>query len=374
MPGSVAAEEESLPTLAHQPLHGFVRAIFAAVGSEDREATLIADHLVEANLVGHDSHGVGMIPLYLYFAAAGQVVPNRHASVVRSTGPVMVVDGMRGFGQVIAYEAMDLAIENARRHGISLTALRNSFHIGRIGHWAEQCARAGLASLHFVNVVGHGPLVAPFAGRDARFSTNPVCIGVPGPDGAFCLLDMATSKIALGKARVALNADMEAPPDALLDETGEPTRDPAVMFPPDPAVLLPEPRGALVAMGEHKGSGLAIMAELLAGALGGSSTMQPNNPRPGGPVNGMLSIVIDPEALGTASYLVEEGRLFLDYVKASPPQDPDGEVLTPGEPERRRREVRVENGIPVAEGAWSGLVAAAAEVGVSPPPGVVREP
>lgn len=363
-----------MPTVAHQPLHGFVQAIFEAIGSNSTEATLIADHLVEANLVGHDSHGVGMIPLYLHFAAKGQVVPNQHATVVRSSGGVNVLDGNRGFGQVIAHEAMNVAIAAAQLHGTSVTALRNSFHIGRIGHWAEQCARVGLASVHFVNVVGHAPLVAPFAGRDARFATNPVSIAVPGPDGELCILDMATSKIALGKARVALSAHTEVPEGSVLDEAGEPTRDPAVMFPPDPSVMLPEPRGALVAMGEHKGSGLAIMAELLAGALGGGTTIQPDNPRPGGPINGMLSIVIDPTALGTESYLVVEGRRFLDYVKASPPQDRNGEVLVPGEPERRRREQRAGSGIPLSDGAWSGILAAADGAGVTLPSGVIIDP
>jgi len=345
--------------IAHVDLHAYVVAIFGAVGSEETESRLIADHLVEANLVGHDSHGVGLIPLYLRFAAEGQAKTNQHATIVRTTGGVSVIDGNRGFGQVIAHETMLHAIDRAAEHGVALTALRNSFHIGRIGHWAEQCARAGFASIHFVNVVGHDPLVAPFGGRDARFATNPVCIALPGEDGVLSILDMATSKIALGKARVAVSAGVEAPEGTLIDAAGEPTTDPSVMF--------AEPQGALVAMGEHKGSGLAIMAELLAGALGAGTTMQPSNPRPGGPVNGMLSIVIDPEAIGGRSYLAGEGRAFLEYVKAARPVAGADEVLVPGEPELRRRSRRLAEGIPVSDGAWRELTAAAAAVGVAVP-------
>ncbi len=351
-----------MPPIPHEPLHRYVVSIFRAAGSEPAEAHRIADHLVEANLVGHDSHGVGIIPLYLDFFARGQVLPNQHASIVSRTGAVAVVDGNRGYGQVIAYETMRLAVDIAREFGVAVTALRNSFHIGRIGHWTEQCARDGMASLHFVNVVGHDPLVAPYGGTDARFATNPVSIGLPGTDGPLCMLDMATSKIALGKARVALNAGVEVPEGTLIDAAGNPTRDPAAMF--------TEPQGALVAMGEHKGSGLAIMAELLAGALGGATTMQPEHPRPGGPINGMLSIVIDPTATGDRTFLEAEAGAFLDYVKGSPPREAGGEVLIPGEPEQRSRDRRMTDGIPLSEGAWRALIAAGRSVGVEPPSGL----
>ena len=254
------------------------------------------------------------------------------------------------------------AIERTAAHGVSLTGLRNSFHVGRIGHWAEQCADAGLGSIHFVNVVGHDPLVAPFGGREGRFSTNPVCIALPGSDGVLSILDMATSKIALGKARVASRAGRRAPVGTLLDAAGVPTEDPDVMF--------REPMGALVAMGDHKGSGLAIMAELLAGALTGSGTVQPGNGRPGGPVNGMFSVVFDPEAFGVGRYLDDEGRAFLDYVTGAAPVEPGGEVLVPGEPERRRKIARLDGGIPLTLGEWDAVTDAARSIG-APVPDIV---
>jgi uncharacterized oxidoreductase len=159
-----------MPIITSDRLHALSRAVCAASGSAEREATLVADHLVEANLCGHDSHGVGLLPIYLENARAGRLVPNRHAELVSERGAVLVIEGNRGYGQVIGHEAMQLGMARARDQGAALLALRNSFHLGRIGHFAEQCARDGFASIHFVNVIDHAPLQAPYGGAEARFT------------------------------------------------------------------------------------------------------------------------------------------------------------------------------------------------------------
>ena len=183
---------------------------------------------------------------------------------------------------------------------MTLLAIRNSFHLARIGHWAEQCAAGGFASIHFVNGVDHPPIQAPFGSAESRLSTNPFAAALPGPDGALVVLDMATSKIAFGKARVAANRGVPAPDGSLLDADGMPTQNAGVMF--------QEPQGALVSMGDHKGSGLAILCELLAGALTGGWTILPEHPMRGGSVNNMLSVVIDPEALGGREQVLARGQ------------------------------------------------------------------
>ncbi|HEX6112730.1 MAG TPA: malate/lactate/ureidoglycolate dehydrogenase, partial [Geminicoccaceae bacterium] len=298
-----------MPIVTSDKLHALSCALCVASGSAEPEATLVADHLVQANLTGHDSHGVGLLPIYLDNVRAGRLVPNRHAELVSERGAVLVIEGFRGYGQVIGHEAMQLGMTRAGDQGVALVALRNSFHLGRIGHWAEECARGGFASIHFVNVIDHAPLQAPYGGAEARFSTNPFCAALPGEDGPAVLLDMATSKIAIGKARVAMNRGVPAPEDSLLDAAGRPTRDPAVMF--------REPRGAIIAMGEHKGSGLAIMCELLAGALTGGWTIQPAHPQAGGIINNMLSVIIDPEAFGDRRQLLAEVAALIGYVKSA---------------------------------------------------------
>lgn len=346
-----------MPTLASDTLHALTRAVCTAGGSTEREASLVADQLVEANLTGHDSHGVGLLPFYVQSLATGALVPNRHAEPVREQGAVLVVEGGRGYGQVIGHEAMTLGMARARQHGVVLLAIRNSFHLGRIGHWAEQCAKGGFASIHFVNGIDHPPIQAPFGSAESRLSTNPFCAALPGPDGAMVVLDMATSKIALGKARVAANRGVPVPEDSLLDADGLPTRNAAVMF--------REPKGALVAMGEHKGSGLAILCELLAGALTGGWTMRPEHPMAGGTLNNMLSVIIDPEALGGREQLWREGGAMIAYLKSARPLAGVEEVLLPGEPEQRRRRQRLAAGIEVDERSWADILAAARAAGVS---------
>ncbi len=345
-----------MPLVTSQTLHALTCAICAACGSSEREPALVADHLIEANLTGHDSHGVGMLPAYVEAVQAGRLTPNRHAEVVSERGAVLVIEGGRGYGQVIGHEAMQLGMARAAEQGVALIAIRNSFHLGRIGHWGEQCARGGFASVHFVNGVDHEPLQAPFGGADARFGTNPFCAALPGPDGPAVLLDMATARVAMGKVRVAMNKGVPVPEGAILDATGRPTRDPAVMY--------REPRGALIAMGEHKGSGLAVICELLAGALTGGRTIQPEHARTGGIINNMLSIIIDPDALGDRRALDRETGALLAWMKASRVREGFEEVLAPGEPERRRRAGRLENGIEIDERSWHEIGEAARAAGV----------
>ena len=346
-----------MPTLSSDALHALTRAVCAAGGSIEREARLVADQLVEANLTGHDSHGVGMLPYYVQSLEKGALVPNRHAEVVRERGAVLAVEGNRGYGQVIGHEAMQLGMARAQDEGVALLAIRNSFHLGRIGHWAEQCASGGFASIHFVNGIDHPPLQAPFGGSDARLSTNPFCAALPGVGGAPVVLDFATTVIAMGKARVAHNKGVPGPEGSLLDAEGRPTLDPGVMF--------REPRGALISMGLHKGSGLAILCELLAGALTGGRTIQPEHPQMGGTINNMLSVIIDPGAFGDRAALLREVEALIGWVKASPPRPGVDEVLVPGEPERRRRAERLANGIEIDPTSWAEIQDAARTVGVA---------
>ncbi len=344
-----------MPTFHPDVLHSFVTQVCEAMGSQSVEANLVADQLVGANLAGHDSHGVGMLPAYVGMKEFGSLQINQHVSTVIDTGGVVVLDGNSGFGQVNGKEAMDIAVERARANGVALVGLRNSFHIGRIGHWAEQCVAAGLASIHFVNVAGHSALVAPYGGADARFATNPFCVAVPATDGQpAALLDMATSKIAMGKARVAKNKGVPVPDGTLIDGEGRVTTDPRGMF-EDPR------QGALIAMGDHKGSGLAIMCELVGAALIGGTTLRGQD-RPPTIINNMLTIAIDPAALGGADGLATEFDAYLDWVRASPVREGFDEVLMPGEPEQRARLARAE-GIEVDDTTHQELLAAAAQAG-----------
>ena len=345
--------------IAEPQLRRVVSGILKAGGSDASEADLVTDHLVRANLAGHDSHGVGMIPTYIKHLKAGLLKPNTAVQKVKDEGSMLAFDGQRGYGQRVALEAMDAAIERCKETGLVLMSLRNAHHIGRIGTYGERSIEAGLISLHFVNVTDHRPLVAPFGGTDARFGTNPICIAMPGGDETQpLLLDMATSKIALGKTRVAMNKGEEVAPGRLLDGQGKPTNDPNVMF--------SEPYGALLTLGDHKGYGLALFCELLGGVLSGGGTIQPEHERLGSIMNNMLTFVVDPLRLVDIPWMRSEIDATVKYFEASPPADPapipSSHRATPNARLRRRGNVRVSR---LADRAWDGILAAGEEVGFS---------
>ncbi len=342
----------------HEPLDKATRAMVEAGGSAREEAASVAAHLVEANLMGHDSHGVGMLPHYVRNLLEKKLHPNRHAEFVKKDGAFAVVDGGMGYGQVIAREATDWAIGKARESGVALLALRNTHHIGRVGAYGEQAAAAGLVSLSFVNGISGDPRVAPFRGRDGRFSTNPLCFAVPGAGASPpIVLDMATSRVALGKVRVAYNEGRRLPDGLLIDAQGKPTNDPGVVY--------NDPKGCVLPFGEHKGYALAMLCEILAGAVTGAGTIQPEHSRDRGIVNAMLSISVDPARLGDPAWFRHEREALTAHVKGAPAADPALPVLIPGEPERISREKRMRDGVPVDAATWRELGEAADAIGLS---------
>ena len=338
------------------PLSRAIEAIVAAGGSDAREAKLVAENLVTANLTGHDSHGIGMIPRYVDSLKEGGLKPNRHPAVKFDGGALLALDGQAGYGQVIGLEATDVAIERAKQHGVCVMALANSHHLCRIGQWAEQAVAEGFVSISFVNVISRA-IVAPFGGSDARFGTNPCTIGIPLPGQPPFILDMATSGVAQGKVRVAHNKGEKLPPGLLLDDKGNPTIDPKF------GVI--EPFGALTTFGLHKGYGLAVVCELLGGALTGGGTWHTTDRSKKRVLNGMLTILIDPGRLGTAPDFEREAREFIAWVKQSPPAPGSDRVRIAGDPERETRARREKAGIAVDANTWLEIHAAAAKVGVS---------
>ena len=331
---------------------GWVRDLWRAAGSAPEEAQLVADHLIGANLAGHDSHGVGMVFPYVRSLKAGELQLNQRITVVTDSDTLLVVDGNRGIGQSIANQTMQLAIERARRNGVAIVGLRNSHHIGRVGHWAEQAIAAGMASIHFTNVVSR-PLVCPYGGEQGRFGTNPLTVGLPRRDGPPILLDFASSAIAVGKVRVAYNRKGQVPAGALIDHEGKATTNPAVMY--------EEPLGALLTAAGHKGYALAMVCDLLGSALFGGATPQPSRLRVPGLYNNMLAIVFDPSRFGAAAHFEQETREFIEYVQSARRTAPDAPIEVPGDAERRYRLERA-RALPVDAGTLRTLDDAARSI------------
>jgi uncharacterized oxidoreductase len=344
-------------------LQRLIADIFLAEGCSASEAGRIAYSLVGANLAGHDSHGVLRTPRYVLWMRQGQVRAGQTLQIVSETPAFALCDGNFGFGQTIAPQSVALGTGKAREGGVAVIALRNSGHIGRVGEWAEMAAEQGFVSVHFVNVAG-SQLVAPFGGVERRISTAPFAMGFPMDGSEPVIVDFATSAVAEGKVMVAASGGAPLPADALIDADGTLSNDPRTLYGDTSNAQHRETRagtGAIRAMGEHKGSALALACELLAGALTTSGCAGPERRSL---ANGMLSFYVDPRGLGLATRMTAEAQLYLDWVKSSRPAAPDGEVLLPGEPERRKRAARMRDGVPMPEDGWASICETAQAAGL----------
>jgi len=296
------------------------------------------------------------------------VVAEQTVKVLKETPAIAVLDGRHGFGQTVGPQAVAIGIEKCRAMGLSLVALRNSGHIGRIGDWAELAAEAGLVSVHFVNASG-SVLVAPFGGSERRLSTAPFAVGVPRPGQTPIILDFATSVVAEGKVLVASQGGKSLPAGALIDSDGRMSADPRVLYGDYTATGLRQGgkgTGAIRAFGEHKGSGLALMCELLGGSLTGmKATGAEGAAQDRFRGNGMLSFYVDPKVVDPEDIFPADVARYVAYFKSAKPAVAGGEVLIPGEPEERTRQQRLRDGVPLPDDTWASIIEAARAVGVS---------
>ncbi len=350
-------EGPAVLTIPLERLRAAIALVVAGFGSSAHEAAEVGANLIEANLMGHDSHGIGMLPRYAESYLEGGLKPNTGVRTELDAGALLRLDGGAGFGQVVGRQAMEIGIARARQLGCCTVALGNAHHLGRIGAWAELAVQAGLVSLHFVNVISR-PIVAPYGGADARFGTNPFTAGLPLPGRPPLILDFATSVVAQGKTRVAHNKSEAVAEGLLIDDRGQPTTDPRYAVIP--------PFGALLAFGEHKGYGLAVLCELLGGALAAGMTQRVAYGGEKRILNGMLTVLVDPAALGGTAAFEREAEAFVEWLLAAPARDGFDRVRLAGEPERETRAARVAHGVPVDDTTWQQILAAAAALGVDP--------
>ena len=325
--------------------------ILCSAGAIRSDAERVAERLVNGNLVGHDSHGVIRLCQYADQLRDGSIKSGSELSLVGEFGALAIFDANLGFGQVMAEAATKEGIKRAREYGTSTIGLRNVAHVGRLGDWAELAAAEGMISLHFVNSPAK-PAVSPFGGRERRMATNPICVGIPAAGRKPVIVDITTSSVAEGKLRVAAAAGRPIPEGWIVDKEGRPSVDPADYY----------AGGAMLPMGAHKGYGLGLVVDLLAGAFTGGGTtgnaeaINRNN---------MMSVFIDSTAAGICDQTREITASYLDWIKACAPINPDAPVLIPGEPEERERKRRGQDGIEVPDGIWRQILETAEELGLS---------
>ncbi len=351
-----------MPVFAADALTRFARDLFLTRGVPAEEAPLVAASLVDANLAGHDSHGLIRIPQYLKAIDEGLLKPGVPLVVRRQTPAVLACDGGWGLGQVQAHRLLQRLVPMARAVGLAVGTLMHCGHIGRLGEYAEAATAQGLAFLATVNNHGFGRAVAPPGGVEGRIGTNPLCLAVPtGQDQPPVVLDIGTSVCAEGKVRVAFNKGVPVPDGWLLDAAGQPTTDPGVLY--------REPRGTIQPLGgpqAYKGFGLGLLLDMLVGGLSGGPCSRPEiGPRSG---NAVLFLVIDPEQLAGAEHFRTEVTTLAANVRGSRRVNPDVPIQLPGDPERRERERRRREGIVLDDGTWSQLAELAQHRQVELPP------
>lgn len=349
-----------MPVFAAEDLRVMTASAFEAAGFSAEKAQLIARLMVESNLVGHDSHGVRHIPVYVSRIRDGLIKPEAEPRVVEESPTTAVVDGGGTLGHVAATFGLELAVEKARQNRIAAVAVRNEEHVGRVGGYPEMAARAGMVGITLCNGQGRGVQIAPFGGIDRRLGANPFTAAFPNPNGDPVLLDISTSAVAVNKVRQAKDRLAALPDGALLDSDGRPSTDPDDFLQGDGAVL---PLGGLLY--GHKGFGLAVIIDLFCGILGGSGTARHRDDDTLN--NGTFHIVIDPRAFVQTQRYADELKAYADYIHASRTLPGDPAVQLPGEFEEQNRKARAENGISVEEPVWQQIVATLERLNVPPP-------
>jgi uncharacterized oxidoreductase len=337
-----------MPTFSAETLTDFAIRLLAAGGLGADEAALIAASLVGANLRGHDSHGVMRVPSYLDAFSKGEVVAGAPLTEIRRTSSIFVGDAHWGFGQPQAQRLTRTLVEMARETGLALGTLVHCSHVGRLGEYCETAADAGLVSMMMVNTHGNTRRVAPPGGKSPRLGTNPLAIAAPAPGGAL-VLDFGTSATAEGKVRVKRIAGQLCPDGWLLDANGQPTDDPHSLYGNPPGTI--RPMGGDQA---YKGFGLGLMVEIFAGALSGGVCIRELPVNQNG--NCVFMLAIDPGHVGGAEHFAREVSGLSDFVRGCPTIEGVGEILLPGDPERKMLAHRTRDGIPLDDGNWRELV------------------
>ncbi|HKI98611.1 MAG TPA: Ldh family oxidoreductase [bacterium] len=347
-----------MPIFTADELRTLTTDCFRAVAVPDDQAALTARLMVEANLTGHDTHGVRQTSRYVGLIEEGVIRAGAPVEVVRETPATAVLDGHDNLGYVAATHATELAIAKCRGTGLSAVGVRNLNHVGRVGAYPEMIAAAGLVGLVTVNGQGRGVLVTPFGGLAPRLGTNPLGAGFPNPKGPPILLDFATSAVAANKVRQALSRGQPAGEGWIVNKDGTPASDPQA-FVDGAAMLLPLGGGQ-----GHKGYALGVMVDLLSGVLAGSGTAMT---KPRDLNNGTFVICIDPDVFLERSEYEAQVGAYVDYLHATPTSPGAPPVMVPGEYEARNRAARLESGITLEPPVWADLAACAQRLGVTLP-------
>lgn len=343
-----------MPLISADVLSRFSEDILIAAAVPRHKAAVTAQCLIASNLRGVDSHGIQLLPFYIEQLLAHEMDPAADGRIISESGACLHFDAQNAIGQWVAETCCGHAVRIARSNGVALVVARDSNHFGAAAWWAQKMRDAGQIGIVMCNA---SPIVPPWQGKAGRLGTNPICVSVPGP----WLLDMATTTVAAGKIfKAFLNGQPEIPAGWAFDQNGVPTTDTTAAY----------KGGMLMPLGGYKGSGLAMMVEILCAVLGGGAMA---NEIGGIRFRGKLVRVSQTYvAIDIARFMpVEEFTARMEklvgIMKSTPTAPGYDEVLVAGDPEWRIEAERRRDGIPIAQGNWDQLLKAAASVGVAVP-------
>ena len=330
-------------------------ALLRAAGASQEEADAVAVGCVNANLAGHDSHGIIAVPTYIDRVKVGHIVPGAKFEVVQESPATAVIDGHWGFGFHVNAKAMQLTIDKAKKTNVAACTVFRQSHVGRLAAYPMMAMREGMIGLATADSGRSPKHVAPFGGREPRLGTNPISIAVPSDlEGPFCL-DMATSAVAAGKIALAVTRGEQIPTGWMIDSAGRPTTEPGDY----------RKGGALLPLGGtegYKGSGLAAMVEVLCGLLTGLGFgVEPT----GRHNDGCFMACFKVDAFRPLGEFKKEVGEFVRYLKETPPAEGSSGVLYPGEIEHRREQDRRQNGIEVEDSTWDKIKSLAQDYGLA---------
>jgi len=343
-----------MPTIAPEILHDTGKAIFQAAGAAEEEAQIVMEHLVGANLAGHDSHGVILIPSYINRIKRGHIVPGAPLEIERESSTTAHLNGNWGFGYVVTTRAMEMAIAKAQAHNVAAVTIHLQGHVGRLADYPLMAAKAGMIGMITCDSGRSPKSVVPFGGRAARLGTNPISVAFPSDLEGPIFLDMATSAVAAGKLGVKRNRGEPAPLGWIVDKDGNDTTNVNDFY----------NGGAILPMGgdqAHKGYVLSFMVETLSGIL--TSLGFGIDPQ-GRHNDGTFISVFNVSAFRPLDEFKRDIEAFVRYLKETPLAAGFTEVLYPGELEHRTAQQRRRDGIFVEEETWNQLMALKAEYGL----------
>ena len=344
-----------MPTVAADKLREIATALLRGAGASDEEAAIVSRHSIDANLAGHDSHGIIQIPTYIDRIDVGHLVPQAPFEVVRDTSTITVIDGHWGFGYTVSEKAMRMTIDKAREHGVAATTVYRQGHVGRVTDYPVMAAEAGMIGMMTADSGRSAKQVVPFGGREARLGTNPICMAMPSNLEGPLFIDIATSAVAGGKISLALARGERIPEGWIVDKEGKPTTDPAALQQGGSSLPLGGEQG-------HKGYGLSVMVEIFSGILTGLGF----GVEPSGRHNdGVFMAAFDVEAFRPLEEFKQEVTDFAMYLKETPPAPGFSQVYYPGELEHLTTQRKMKEGIEVEDATWERLRELATKYGVA---------